>query len=666
MLKLRITLLSNYLYVILLCLVGIISIVRISLPKKTNYSVNDTYLTGTLIKKEITPDKVTLYIKNKETVIGYFYIDNKQFKEVSLGDKLIIKGKFSRVSKSRTKNTFNYRKYLERKNIFYIVEIDKYKVISKNKNIYYKIKDLIYKRVGRDAYLNTFLLGNKTYLDKEVKNSYQEIGISHLFAISGMHISILSMLLLKILKKKDRSYFIVSIFLLLYLFLIETSASSIRGVLFFILFSINKIFYFYIPPIKIFILTLVIVLLINPFYIFDIGFLYSFSISFSLLFLSEELKGGNYFKGLLKVSFLSFLISIPISLYSFCQINLLSILYNLFYVPFISLILFPLTLIRFIVPLKIDFLINILEKSSLFLSKINTFKFIFYKGNIIIYILYFLFIIVFLIDYKKRRKKRFFLVIIVLLVVHYFYRDNGSFIKMLDVGQGDSILVYSKGCSMLVDTGGVYGNEGGVVKNVTIPVLKSLGIKKVDKLLISHGDFDHVGDALYLVNHFKVGGILINNNEANYFEKELLKKKAHKAKEGLVIKCGDVSLIEINKNMVLENDSSSVYLGIYKDRRFLLMGDASSKTEEYLIKNYNLEDVDILKVGHHGSNSSSSKKFIDIVNPKISLISAGIDNKFGHPHKEIIQRLDNSYVFVNKDLGSITVNLDSLKVEVGL
>ena len=93
------------------------------------------------------------------------------------------------------------------------------------------------------------------------------------------------------------------------------------------------------------------------------------------------------------------------------------------------------------------------------------------------------------------------------------------------------------------------------------------------------------------------------------------------------------------------------------------MGDASAKTENYLLKNYNLQDVTILKVGHHGSKTSSTPKFIEKINPQISLISAGIDNKFNHPHKEVLTRLQKtSQVYITKDLGTITIDLDSLKI----
>ena len=674
MLKLRKILLSNYFYLILIILSFLIFSFRLALPRKSILNSKDNYFYGTVTKYNLTSSKLTIYLKNKETVIGTYYFQSTAEvttfkKKVHLGDKLLVRAQFSKPIITRTENTFNYQKYLANKNIFNLLQIEKYQVISKNKNPYYTLKNFFHKKISTNPYLNTFILGDKSYLSKEVVSAYQEIGISHLFAISGMHISILSSLLLKLLnrkKVKERNYLIVSLFLLLYLLVIDISPSAIRGVLFFILFSLNKVFYFYVSPLKIYLLTLIIVLLLNPFYVFDIGFLYSFSISFSLIFLSDELKSNNYFISLFKVSLVSFLVSIPISLYNFYQLNLLSIIYNLFYVPFISLLLFPLLLLNFLFPFLqgiSDFFIDILEKSAIYLSKISFSKLVFFKANIYLYVFYFLIIVLFLLEYKKLHKKRFLYILLVILMLHFSYVDRSTFIKMLDIGQGDSLLIASKGKAILVDTGGIQNKDPFLISSTTLPVLKSLGFKRLEKLIITHGDFDHIGEAKYLLDNFMVKEVLINNNSINYYERELLSYNAKKAKQGLVFSCGDITLVQLNKNLNDENDSSSVYLGLYKNKSFLLMGDASAETENYLLKNYNLQDVTILKVGHHGSKTSSTPKFIEKINPQISLISAGIDNKFNHPHKEVLTRLQKtSQVYITKDLGTITIDLDSLKI----
>ena len=161
----------------------------------------------------------------------------------------------------------------------------------------------------------------------------------------------------------------------------------------------NKIYYYYIKPLNLFILTLVISLIINPNYIYDVGFQYSYLISLSLISLSCNFNNTSYFKNLLKTSYTCFIVSIPISLYNFCQINLLSIIYNLFYVPLISIIIFPLSLLVFIFPklnIIYNLLIIVLEKSSMFLSKISIGKIVFMKVPVIIYLVYLLLILLYI------------------------------------------------------------------------------------------------------------------------------------------------------------------------------------------------------------------------------------------------------------------------------
>ena len=455
--------------------------------------------------------------------------------------------------------------------------------------------------------------------------------------------------------------------------LIGLSASALRGVLFFILFSINKIYYFYIKPQNIFIVVLSISLLIDPYYIYDIGFSYSFLISLTLLLTASSIT-GNYLQRLLKTSILSFLVSIPISLYNYYQINLLSIIYNLFYVPLVSLIIFPLSLISlFIKPLIpiYNIFIYILEKSSIVLNEISLGKLIFPKLPLIIYFIYLL-IIIFIIKKLTIKENKYLLILIVLLFLHYTYPTltRTTYIKMIDVGQGDSILIHSNNESVLIDTGGSIDNdESKIVINTTIPLLKSLGIKKLKYLILTHGDADHMGEAKHLIDSFKVKNILINNGEFNYLEKELISKTDNIkiAKEGTIIKCGDITMVQLNTDLTDENDSSQIYYAMYKNYSILFTGDASLKSEDYILNNYDLSKIDILKVGHHGSKTSTGINLIDKLEPKIALISVGKDNKFNHPNQMVLDNLKTSQIYRTDINGTITLKLNkNVKVQTDL
>jgi competence protein ComEC len=666
LLKLRTILLSNKLYLILLIAIIIITLIRINIPLKLNLNK-----TGLLDTYHIDGSSLVIKINN---ITGYYYLKTTKEKayfihNFNLGDKIKLEG-------TLTKSTYNKTTYNMK-----ITNIIK---IADNTNIYYTLKNLAFKRCLKNKYLNTFILGDKTYINNKVIRSYQENGISHLLAISGMHITLFSVIILKILKffkiKEEKRYLITSIILIIYLSLTGLAPSILRGVLFFILFSLNKVFYFYIKSINIFILTLFISLLINPLYVYNIGFWYSFSISLGLIIMGNYINSyKHYFSKLLMTSLIAFIVSIPISLYNFYFINILSIIYNLFFVPLVSIIIFPLALISFLIPpleIILNLFIKVLEETSLFLTNIKISKLVFCKASVTIYLLLIILVIVFLYGLDKHKYK-LLIPLGMLLISHYLYpylvTDN--YLMMIDVGQGDSILLHIEEKNILIDTGGKLDyysgtwmekkNKYSVVDSKTIPLLRSLGIAKIDRLLLSHGDDDHMGDAINLVKDFRVDKVYINNGRLNSLENRLSKVvKVHKEYEGLIIRTKNLVMQELNKDLGEENDSSAVYLAQYKDIKMMFMGDATMKSETSIMNNYNLSHVNILKVGHHGSKTSSSMNFIKTIRPDIALISAGLNNKFKHPNQVTLNTLNKYKVkyYITFKTGNIKINLDTNKL----
>lgn len=678
MIRLRKILLSNYIYYIFIFLIIIITIFRINYKHISIYNDNVKSVDGIVTDISIDNNKLSITIHSKEDIMGVFYFtDNKSKKYIKenilLGDKILLDGKISRIKKNKTKGLFDYSKYLERKRIFYQIEIDKIYLLSKNNNIIYYIKNKVIERCN-NPYLKTFILGDTSAINNNVIKNYRDIGISHLFAISGMHITLLSSIFLSIFKKLKVSelyrYLIVGLFLMLYLFLIGVSPSIVRAILFFIFFSINKIYYLHIKSTNIFITILGLSLLINPYFIYEISFLYSFIISYSLIVLQEYINSNsNYFIKLLKTSFISFIVSIPITLYSFNQINILSILYNLFYVPLVSIIVFPLAIISFIFPKAIVLLsifIKVLEISCNLLNKIDTSKFIFKDIPMIFYYLYYIFIIIF---FKGIISKNYKLTIFIFinLFIHYLipYFDRSDYLLMIDVGQGDCILIHTNNKNVLIDTGGVISynskNSYSIANNIIIPLLKKRGIKRIDKLILTHGDYDHLGEALNLIDNYKVKHILINSNKINKLEKRIINQflNVDIARKNYYFSIGDAIFLQLNSDLLDENDSSLVFFVTINSKKILLMGDASIKSEQEIMKNYNVENIDILKAGHHGSRTSSGEDFIKIVSPKLILISSGINNKFNHPHKEVIdlyEKYNIPYLLTSQE-GSIEISL---------
>ena len=284
---------------------------------------------------------------------------------------------------------------------------------------------------------------------------------------------------------------------------------------------------------------------------------------------------------------------------------------------------------------------------------------------LLFYMIIFTYIICSIFNYKKNR----LILLIVILVLHYNVNvilPNDYFI-IIDVNQGDSSLFYSNNKCILIDTGGLYNKT---VSESTIVMLKSLGIRHIDVLFLTHGDFDHMGDAIYFVNNFEVKQVVFNNNSLNELELKLIEELSNKkikyeiGERDTVYTFNNLNIKLLNFNLDNENDSSLVLYIIFKNKKILMMGDASSKTENMLLEHYNLENIDYLKVGHHGSKTSTSSKFIDVINPKIAFISVGLNNRYHHPNTEVLDNLRKSKVYRTDKVGSIKVTLNNkVKIE---
>ena len=683
--RLKIILQHKYLFKVLALLVLMISLYQINFIKRESILNGDlTSFEGIVKRISIKDNRVEIYVNNKETIIGnYYYEDVKEisnFNDIKLGDRIIVYGNLKKANNNTIPNLFNYKKYLSTNGIFYLMTIDKFEKVGNNTSIIYYIKNKLIGRINNikksGSYVKTFVLAINE-IDKDVRSSYQYNGISHLFSISGMHITLFATFLLgtmnKISYNRYFNYFIVNLFLIFFMALVGFTVSSVSRVLMFILFSINKLFNLKIKSLDIMLMVLIILLLINPFYLYSVSFLFSYIISTGIVMANRNIKIIK--KKLAKnlyISFICFTFSLPICINYFNQVNVLSFVLNLFFIPLVSNIIFPLSIVCLFVP-KIDTIlylfIGIMEKCSLFVSNISMFVISFPKVGIVLVIIYYVILVVSL--YKPKMYIVVMLLIILFKNISYF--DSDLRVLVFDVGQGDSILVSfpNNGGNVLIDTSGDTMNyeSSNNVGNKIIPYLKTVGITKIDYLVVSHGDFDHMGEAINLVNNFKVDNVVFNCGEYNNLEKNLimvLNKKNIKYYTCIrELRISKYKMQFLNtREYDNENDNSSVVYFNYDGYKFLFMGDAGVEKEKDILEKYNISDIDVLKVGHHGSKTSSDKKFIDEIKPKYSIISVGKYNRYGHPNREVLNNLTSTKIYRTDEAGSIMFKIKKDKLQI--
>lgn len=680
MIKLRTILLQSNIYRVTIVGVIIYALIVTLLPKyESVYKGSEEDFLCSIDNYKIEEDKMNLELVCKEKLVSSYYFKNDEYKffkeKVNIGSSVIVKGKLVSPKNNTVPYLFNYKKYLYNKRVYYTLKIDNIKILKENSNPFIKLKNRVIKHVNSykdSTYLYAFILGKTELISDEVLTSYRENGISHLFALSGLHVSIFSSILLFILKKlrfkEILNYVLIFIFLLLFSFITGFSPSILRATLLFFLLGINKVFYLNIRTLDILYLIFIILVIINPFIIYNLSFILSFTAAFFLIFSSDLLKGKNYFVSLFKVSLLSYFASLPLSIYYFRYTNLLGTILNLVFVPLVSFVVFPLTLLTFIISKFYSILnitTNLLESLSLLFNK---FKIIIYFPRInLIFVFIYLSILMLYIKFKK---KICLYLIIVLLIFFKIrpYMDNNTYIYYIDVGQGDSILVVTPHLNktILIDTGGIVSfNENyksNIVKNKTIPFFRRIGINKVDYLFLTHGDYDHAGEANVLLSNFCVKKVFINKGNINNIEKKINNKEVLTLKNFVI---DNIKVNSLNNNVFNnENDDSTILLFNIYDYKFLFMGDASIKTEEYLLNNYILPNVDILKVGHHGSYTSTSTDFINVIKPKYSVISVGENNMYKHPNKSVLDILDNTKLFRTDVDGTIEVKISKKRYKI--
>ncbi len=651
------------------------------------YSGDETSITGSIMSYSINGNKLKMNIKDKEEVIATYYIKTEEelvyLKEnIGIGKTITVNGTLNEPINNTIPNTFNYKKYLYNNKIYYLFDAYSYNIQNDN-NLLDRAKDYLIKRAynsKNSEYLLVLVLGDKALISSDEYNTYQNNGTSHLLAVSGSHITVILLMLSFFLKKIKEvpKLIIISLILLFFAFVTNNASAVNRAIYFFIINRINKLGNLKLSNIQVLFITAFILLLLDPFTIYDLGFIYSFCISLGIMYYSDKLN-GNLLVATLKVSIIAFLFSLPISSYINYEVNLSSILINLIFVPWISYIVFPISIITFIFPI-FNPILSILLSITNVLNNIGEFISIFInvpKMPLVVAIILFILLLL-----AKNNKKYLYVILIILGLIKLSPLINSSYeVYYLDINQGDSAIIITphKRDVVMIDTGGKItyevedwkkSNKSYNLSDNTIKFLKSKGITTIDYLITTHGDYDHIGNAKYIVENFKVEKVIFNCGEFNELETDLI--KVLDEKKIPYYSCIKELNIDNNKLYFLqtkeydnENDNSNVIYTELSGYNFMFMGDASSTTEKEIIDKYNLPDIDILKVGHHGSRTSSSIEFINEINPEYSIISVGKNNRYGHPNKEVLDALEESKIYRTDQNGSIMfkINNNKLKIE---
>lgn len=649
----------------------------------------------------------------QEKIVVRYYLKTEEEKEKWLQSsnlsKIKIKGKLNQPAQNINFNQFNYQTYLKRKNIhwqLYAEEIDSLEDLNLHQSFFYRVDALRYRIIQYmdrlfhekiSSYLKILFIADGSALTEETKESYRTLGLIHLFSISGFHIGYLAQFIQKIFLRMgithERTNLLVVIILPLYGLVAGLSISVFRAVCQRTLQLWSAILDRELSSIDAWALTLIGTLAVNPYHLFEVAFQLSYSLSglFIILGQLQWIRESSFFKQSLLFSFLSFLVSIPILSYHFYEISWVTMLTNFLFIPFFTYVLFPglaiLFLMSFVISNTVIFLF-LNQLFALFLINLELFLFDLTEGadftfvigrlpQVVIAIL--VVCILHLLKKAEHQKPPSILVTLLLILSIGWYRISPvGYVIMLDVGQGDSILVKEPGTRKvtLIDTGGeIQWQEKEkwqkreetftIGQDIVVPALKSMGIAKIDRLYITHAHEDHMGEVERIYQKIPIKEIAATGRTLH---DQALKKKLIQLKESRLIEvCPALELtypttrtvaLQPLKNYESKNDQSLVlYVNMGGDV-WLFTGDMEAAAERDLIQAYPNLKVDYLKVGHHGSNTSSTKEFIDHIQPTTALISAGKKNRYGHPNAEVLELFKERQIitYLTAENGAIKVS----------
>lgn len=659
-----------------------------------NYNLND--FSGMVTGKVISSSENKSILKTSSINGKNFKTKILIYEKLERGAGYKIAGKFTSPLPAMNEGNFDYNKNYKAQGIYAIGNIKNSKKISKA-NIFYKISNSFTDRARKffvenldeknSNIITSIVLADRSLLDQGDRDRFNLLGMSHILAVSGLHIGVLVVFLESIIKgltkNKKLTDILVTLIILFYLFIIGFPISAMRAFLFYFLYKGNIYLKKDLDLKKIYFLSLGIILFINPMSIYSISLILSYGAIFGLIFVYPFLDSRIGASGLLKKSFLgtaSVIISLfPLINYYFDGFSILVFLSNLIIVPIYTFIIslgFILGLGIF--PSFIGKILNILmnatfglenlfiSKGSLFL-KINAFKF-----NYIF--IYYILLLMILYRHKLREIIEPNIKIIEIYMAVFFVftslgilRDYNTYREChLYVDQGDCTLISYRGKNYLIDTGGAR-KENKIFEKFLFLTLKVRGISKIDGIFLSHFDEDHAGNLNKIIKKYKVKNIFINHLPDN---PEIL-KNAEKFSNIVMLKKGDkinicrdtfAEVLCDTKNSEEENDNSMVLFINHRGFKTLFTGDISENVEKKINRN-----IDILKVAHHGSKTSTSYDLLENTRPKIAVISAGVNNSYGHPHEEVLQNLEKHgiiYYVTSRD-GEVDFNIfrDKLRTE---
>ncbi|QCR34501.1 DNA internalization-related competence protein ComEC/Rec2 [Lysinibacillus sp. SGAir0095] len=620
------------------------------------------------------------------------------FQQISLvGSRYLLRGELVEPTIPDHDFAFNMKNYLKSNGAIGVVEISSWEYVGNKRSIQQRIAKQRYnvKTHIQEAFPSSLvaeaqalIIGVSENVDEEMTRAYQKLGITHLFAISGLHVAIVAFIffqgLLRLGVRRELATIILMAILPIYAVLAGSSPSVWRAVSVVELIMISRLkgkmtaddalsisFIFFVS--------------IEPWAIFQIGFQLSYLATLSLIYSGHFInRYSSWIIQSFLITFVTQLLVYPLLLFHFYEISLSSFLVNIIFVPLFSFIILPINIVLlvssyFLEPIAAILFLIYEPLRSFLTASIDWLQGIPYqmwnpgKPTLILIVIGYIsvFATFYLIDVKAKLLKVLFVLLLPAFFIHLSGKlTNDLIITFVNVGQGDCIVIELpfKEEIYMIDAGGILrfnqeewkksSNQYEIGRDIVVPFLKGKGIQKIDKLILTHADSDHVEGAEEILQEIQVGEIHITPNS---YKKDVMNDLLVEAKQQKISIVEEIANVTWKKEGIsftylwptettYEGNNDSLVLYVTKgDFKALFMGDVEESGEQSILRQYpDLAQIDVLKAGHHGSKTSSTEAFVEKLKPALTIFSAGENNRYGHPHEEVVER------FRNLDLATLT------------
>ncbi|HFR3343088.1 TPA: DNA internalization-related competence protein ComEC/Rec2 [Streptococcus suis] len=608
--------------------------------------------------------------------------EQEAFQNLSDLVELTVEAEVSRPAGQRNFNGFDYAAYLRTQGIYRTVKVVAIHKVDKVVSWYpldwlssLRRKALVYVKTNFPApmshYMTGLLFGELDSDFDQMSELYSSLGIIHLFALSGMQVGFFvdkfRWILLRLGLTKETVDKVQIPFSLVYASLTGWSVSVVRSLVQKILGNLG------LRKLDNFAVTVFVCLLIMPRFLLTAGGVLTFTYAFLLTVFDFEDLG--WFK---KIAVESLAISagiLPILIGYFYSFQPLSILLTFTFSFVFDVLLLPgLSLIFLLSPLVKITWVNgffvLLEKIIVWVADLGLRPWIFGKPSplVLLILLAGLFL---LYDFHRRKKWLIGLSLVLALLFFMTKHPLENEVTMVDVGQGDSLFLRDwRGRTVLIDVGGRVDfaakeawqerSRKANAEQTLIPYLHSRGVGRIDSLVLTHTDADHVGDLLAVAKAVEIGTIYVSPGsvtDADFVEKlRAVNAPVRVVQVGDRLPIFDSHLEVLYPKLVGDggNDDSIVLYGRLLQANFLFTGDLE-QSELELVETYPTLPVDVLKAGHHGSKGSSYPEFLDHIKAKIALVSAGENNRYKHPHQETLERFahEDMHIYRTDQQGAV-------------